>query len=177
MANTGDLMHRLAMILLVGGALLLQGCGFHLRGKVELSPALSNVYVDGPDLEMVTDMKDALAFNGVQIAQSAESASAVIRLNSEYERVVRTTDSRGLATGYVLRYRVRFQVVDAEGEELHKSAPIRMSRDFNFDATQVLQKEGEEEFLKEDMRKQIIQNIMRQLASIAALHGAVPVRA
>ncbi len=159
-------MRKLALLMTLSAALFAAGCGFHLRGKVELSPELMNVYVEGSDPELVNDLKDSLDFSGATVVSSPASATSAVVLESRYERVVRTLDSRGLATGYVLRYDARFRVISSEGERLHESGVITLKRNFDFDATQVLQKESEEEFLREDMREQLIQQVMRQLSAI-----------
>jgi LPS-assembly lipoprotein len=150
----------------MSAALLLQGCGFHLKGKVELSPTLQNVYVEGRDPAMVADLRRSLEFSGAQVASSAEAASSALLVDSRYQREVRTLDSRGLATGYTLRYEARFAVVTPSGEEIFRSSLISVRRNFDFDADQVLQKETEEEFLQDDMREKIVQRIMRQLSTI-----------
>jgi LPS-assembly lipoprotein len=159
-------MRKLALLLILSSVLLVQGCGFKLRGQVDLPPALQSVYVDGPDPVLVDDLKRSLDFSGAQIVSSPEVASAAVLLDSRYERVVRTLDARGVATGYVLRYDARFRVVDASGEQLQQSQVITLRRNFDFSADELLQKEGEEEFLKSDMRSQIVQRVLRQLSSM-----------
>ncbi len=159
-------MRKLALFLILTTAVSLAGCGFHLRGKVELSPAMQRVYVEGPDPQLIDDLKSALDFSGATVVSSAEASSSAVLLDSRYERVVRTLNARGVATGYVLRYDARFRVVSPEGERRYESPVITLKRNFDFDATQVLQKEDEEDFLREDMRKQIVQRIMRQLSAI-----------
>ncbi|GJL81043.1 MAG: LPS-assembly lipoprotein LptE [marine bacterium B5-7] len=159
-------MRKLALLTILSAALLLQGCGFHLRGKVELAPELASVYVDGPDPDLVADLEDALDFSGAEIVSSADVSTSVVLIDSRYERDVRTLDNRGIATGYILRYNARFGVLSPEGEKRFQSDIIRLRRNFDYDATQALQKEVEEEFLKEDMREQIIQRVMRQLSTL-----------
>lgn len=159
-------MRKLALLMTLGAFLMLQGCGFQLRGKVDLSPTLGSVYVEGADPDLVADIKQALDFSGATLVSSAEAAESALLIDSRYERAVRTLDSRGIATGYVLRYDVRFAVMGTEGERRFQSSVISLRRNFDFDSVQVLQMESEEEFLREDMRKQIVQRVMRQLSAI-----------
>ena len=86
----------------------------------------------------------------------------------DFERQVLTIDERGKVTGYRLIYRVAFKVTTATGESLRTSTAISR-RDFNFDPDLVLQKEIEENALREDMVIEITQTIMRQLSTIAAI--------
>ena len=162
----GDYMRKLVLILITSAVLLLQGCGFHLRGKVELPPVLDTVYVEGADPDLVNDLKDSLDFSGAAVVYSASAATSAILVESRYDREVRTLNSRGVATGYLLRYDARFVVVSPEGESRYESRIISIKRNFDFNPEQVLQKEEEEDFLREKMREEIVQRIMRQLSTI-----------
>ncbi|MFT5113712.1 MAG: LPS-assembly lipoprotein [Parasphingorhabdus sp.] len=164
---SGEIMRKLVILALVLAVAMLQGCGFKLRGKVELSPMLSDVYIDASDLDISTDLKKSLRFSGANILSGQSAARSIILVDSRYERVVSALDSRGLATGYVLRYEVRFKVVDSNGEDLYESPIISQRRNFDFNAEQLLEKEGEEDFLKKDMRKELVQQIMRQISAIS----------
>jgi len=150
-------------------ASLLTGCGFHLRGKVIIPPQLSTMYVTGGDAQLVIKIEQALRDNGVTIVRSGDVATAVLKLNRvNSTRTVSTLDARGRATGYVLNYSVRFTVADKEGKTLLKQSAVSLNRDFNFDSTQVLQKEGEQEFLVDDMRDEATQRILSKLGRIAS---------
>lgn len=150
---------------------LLTGCGFHLRGKVTIPPQLSTMYVAGEDAQLVIKIEQALRDNGVTIVKSGDAPTAVLnltRVNST--RTVSTLDDRGKATGYVLNYLVTFTVADKEGKTLLKQSAVILKRDFNFDSTQVLQKEGEEEFLVNDMRNEATRRILSKLGRIVSAH-------
>jgi LPS-assembly lipoprotein len=85
----------------------------------------------------------------------------------KFDRKVRTIDTRGKVTGYVLRYDVSYRVVNKDGKELRNST-LAIQRDYNFDPNQVLQAEEEEDSLKDDMIKELTRRIMRQLVTIAS---------
>lgn len=166
-----------SLLMVVLAVSLLQGCGFHLRGKVDLPAALSVVYVKVkgfPALE--SELKDALRENGVEVMPSpSESSSTVDLFKVLFERQVRTVDTRGKTTGYVLNYTVNFSVEDAGGELLLDRGVVRLRRNFDFDSTQVLQAEEEEAFLREDMEQEIALQILRRLSFIAAAPSRIVV--
>jgi outer membrane lipopolysaccharide assembly protein LptE/RlpB len=83
----------------------------------------------------------------------------------KFTRTVRTINTRGKVTGYILRYDVSYRVVNEAGDELRDST-LALQRDYNFDPNQVLQAEEEEEALREDMIEELTQRIMRQLVTI-----------
>ena len=156
-------MRKLALLVVISAALLLQGCGFHLRGKVVLPEAVENVFVEGSDFDLVADFKDMLDFNGASVHDDAAGAASLMNIESEYKREVRTVDGRGIATAYTLVYRARVTVTGQDDEEIFKSDIIQQRRDFDYTADQALEKEDEEEFLMAEMRREIAQRILTQL--------------
>lgn len=158
------------LTVLVVTALLASGCGFHLRGSIPLSDQLKVIAVEIPDREVKEEMVSALEAGGAEVVADPASARAVLDMYQvDFRRKVRTIDTRGKVTGYILRYDIRYRVVNAEGEEL-RDARMALQRDYNFDPEQILQAEEEEETLREDMVKELAQRIMRQLVTIATLN-------
>lgn len=148
---------------------LVSGCGFHLRGRLPISDALSVIAVDSGDAELRARMVEALETAGASIVVDKDAAKAVLKLHDiSYKRKVRSIDTRGKVNGYTLTYSLKYTVTNKGGKNLRKSVPIRIERDFNFDSDQVLQKESEERVLREDMLDDISQRIIRQLSTIIA---------
>lgn len=167
--RSGRMARMLVAVTLIGlTSAVISGCGFHLRGKVALSKSLTPLAISGGDVELVGVIREALEFSGTPVVDSPQSAAAVLRLRqARVGRTVRTTDTRGLATSYLLRYVVRFDVVNAAGDTLMKETRLRLRRDLDFDSTQILQKEDEQRFLVEDMQREIAQSILRRLSVVA----------
>ncbi|HEC12250.1 MAG TPA: hypothetical protein ENI80_03225 [Acidiferrobacteraceae bacterium] len=145
-----------------------QSCGFHLRGKVQLSSKVSPVYVKSSDASFAGIMQEQLSSSGNAPAGSSDGAATVLRItNIKYNRIVRTVDTRGKVTGYVLNYELNFNVTDKGGNKLLADQRVQKQRDYNFDSTQVLAKESEETYLRQDMEKAAALQIIRQLAAIS----------
>lgn len=160
-------MRRLPIILtivLVAG--VLSSCGFHLRGQVRLADAVSKVYIKSPDPRLAREVEDQLRASGYEPAGAGGASAIVDVLRADYFRNVRSVDARGKATGYRLRYEVDFRVRGAGGKTLLDTQYIRQERDYNFDPTQILAKESEEAYLRDDMVKDVARQILRQLAAI-----------
>lgn len=154
-------------------AALVAGCGFHLRGQLPLPEQLKVIAVSGTDPDFTDQMVKALEASGAEVVDEAAARSVLDLYNVEFSRKVRTIDTRGKVTGYILRYDLSYRVVDDEGQEL-RDTTMAMQRDYNFEPEQVLQAEEEEESLREDMVEKLIQRIMRQLVTIAALEIKIP---
>lgn len=174
---TSKLPTRLSTTLLavsvIAAAVALGGCGFHLRGQAPISDKLSPMALAGEDRELLAELREAIDFNGVTLAEQESDANALVELASAvYDRRVRTTDDRGRATSYTLVYEVRVKVIDVAGEELAKPFRVTTRRDLAFNRTQVLQAERRERDLREDMQREISQTIVRRLSKIASVVGA-----
>lgn len=163
-----------ALILILVAASLATGCGFHLRGKLPLPEQLKVISVSSTDREVKEQMIESLEASGAQVVDQAEARSMLDMYAVNFARKVRTIDTRGKVTGYVLRYDVSYRVTNAEGDVLRETT-LALQRDYNFDPEQVLQAEEEEESLRENMVEELTQRIMRQLVTISALTIEVPV--
>ncbi len=162
-----------ALIMSVAAAALVAGCGFHLRGQLPLPEQLQVIAVTGTDRDFMDEMVDALTASGAEVVDEG-AATAILELyNVEFNRNVRTIDTRGKVTGYNLRYDVSYRVIDEEGQEL-RDTTLSLRRDYNFEPEQVLQAEEEEESLRENMVEELTRRIMRQLVTIAGLSIEIP---
>ena len=161
---------RQRLILIVTAAFLIagiSGCGFALRGNVNLPDTLDSVLVTGSDREMAGLLEDSLESSGASIVDSEDDASAVLDLiESKFTRDVRTTDSNGRATAYTLRYKVNYDVRKSNGEEIQTNQSISQSRVLQYDPLQELQSEEEAEFLREEMQEEVVLQILRRLSRI-----------
>ncbi|MCG6872266.1 MAG: LPS assembly lipoprotein LptE [Gammaproteobacteria bacterium] len=145
----------------------LAGCGFQLRGKVDLPQSVSRVNIQGGEPELRQRVEELLRFSGGELVSSAREATAVLRLrDTDYRREVSTVDSRGKATGYNLIYAVSFDLTSRTGSKLLNSQRVQSRRDYRFDSGQVLQGESEERILREDLEKDIAQQIVRRLSTV-----------
>jgi len=161
-----------SLILVLVAAALASGCGFHLRGSIPLPEQLKLIAVTGQNAELRDEMVNALEAAEAEVVADPAAARAVLDLYEvNFERTVRTIDSRGKVTGYNIRYDIRYRVVNEDGEELRDSR-LAIKRDYNFDPNQVLQAEEEEESLREDMRSELSQRIMRQLVTLSGTSGS-----
>ena len=145
--------------------LALASCGFHMRGEARLSPALARVKVDPVDVNspLKRDLEAALTRSGVVLA----SDGAVVKLPTMQLVTEPLTVGR---TARVKEYRVRFKVelviLDANGKELLVKTPIELTRDYSFDETQALGAQAEEELLKKELERDMVQQVLRRLETV-----------
>jgi len=142
---------------------LLSACGFHLRGDVELPPALQETYLDSknPYTGMARALRVELEAAGGRIVESSEHAAAVLHIVREIsENRILSVGSTGKASEYELFNEVVFSLSDAEGKVLIKPQTLRMTRDLVFDETELLGKISEAEGIHRQMRRNMARQII-----------------
>ena len=154
------------LILLLLCLTLLSSCGFKLRGNFEMSAALSEISVESDDRLLKEELTTRLEKSGSTGVASKAGTPTLSVLTSDYERIVRTTDSDGLATGYDFTYTINYLVNDGNGGILQPQAKVVQRRTLQYDPAEQLQAKQEEEFLVEQMREEIVLQVMRKLSTI-----------
>ena len=157
--------------------LLMAGCGFHLRGEMMLSPILNAPYINAANVEFKEDLTKILNSSGIKAVNDPDISSAIIDIVSvKFDRQVLSINSRGQATGYILTYQVFCRFVDRTGRVLASSVRLKLSRTLEYQSTQLLQKKQEEAALRELMREDLVQQILRRLNSVSQVpHGSLKI--
>ena len=153
--------------------LLLSGCGFQLRGasSVSLPPELQRLRVtmDGGGYPpLLVEMRNALlALGHVRLTDEVSTGLPVLQLHGESSaQQVLAIDSSGRISAYLLNYRVDFSLVGADGKVLLPSQPVKLQREITFDRLNVIATEKQSEFLQNEMRRDVVQQILRRLARL-----------
>ena len=148
---------------------LLTACGFQLRKAPDLpfKTLYTNIAETSPfgqllrrnlksigNLEIITDVRDI------------ERADVVLDMIQELQdKVILSRTSTGTVREFTLRLRVRFKLRSRNGDELIPDSEIVQEREISFNETSALSKESEEQLLYRDMRSDLVQQLIRRLAS------------
>ncbi len=151
--------------------MLLQGCGFALRGAPNY--VFDTVAVTPERSGGVAAELARLLGNRVRPAVTPEGSTppdAIVQVLSESrQKVVMGLTAAGLVREFELRLVVRFSVRTPKGTVLIEPAEIRLERNVSFNEATVLSKETEEVMLNRDMQTDAVQQIVRRLAAIKSL--------
>lgn len=148
----------------------LASCGFHLRGTegadLPLQLKVLRVTMGGSYPVLQVELRNALhTQGGVQLVDDATAAVPVLRLSDEvFENHVLAINVAGTVSDYLLNYRVSFTVTGADGKVLVPTEIVRLQREYTFDRLNVLAKEKETDFLRLEMQRDAVQQILRRLA-------------
>jgi LPS-assembly lipoprotein len=154
---------RLLLAMWLG--LLLAGCGFHLRGQAKLPFETLYLQAANEYSPLAQELRNGLQANGVRLTKRVEEASVVLQLVSEHpERKVLTLGSGGRVLEYQLSYHASLRLYDQQQNDWLPVQEIVIRRDFPWDDTQILAKQQEEILLNENMRNDMVQQIIRRLS-------------
>jgi LPS-assembly lipoprotein len=163
-------LHRIPSALLVAGALLLTGCGFHLRKEAELPAGMQRVHVEiaDPSSALARDLSKALSRSGATVVAEAGEGVAELKIGANtLSTDVLSVGGTARANEYALRLHVEFEVTDAAGTAILPKQTIELSREFTFDATQALGVAAETDLLGKELERDMVQTILRRLEALA----------
>ena len=162
---------RSALVFLL---IALAGCGFRLRGTADLP--FQTLFVPNSDSGIALDLKRNLqAGSQSKVVDDAKQAEAILVFSEEIrEKNILSLTAQGRVREFQLRYRVGFRVHDGKGADFVPQNTILLTRDITFNDTDVLAKEAEEQLLFRDMQSDMVQQIMRRLASSRKPVAKVP---
>lgn len=166
----------------LGAALagLITGCGWQLRGHLALPEGTDSIFVSAEDSHgsLVGELKKLLSANQVTAAISSKEAqySIFIEREDEKKRTV-AVGSNTLAAEYELTLEVDYRIESADGEKLIPKATAQVARTYAYNRDDVVAKDEEEKLIKEEMRRNVVQQIIRRLRYAVSSSAASPVAA
>jgi len=145
--------------------LLLAACGFQLRGTASLP--FETIYLLNATSGIALDLKRNIrSGTSTRVLDDAKGAEALLQFSEESrQKEILSLTAAGRVSEYRLIYRVRFRVSDAKGGDFLPPSTVTLTRDMTYDDAQVLAKEAEEQLLFRDMQSDMVQQIMRRIAT------------
>lgn len=152
------------LFILLLTTLLLNACGFHLRGQMAMP--FDTLYLDAanPNTSLIGELRRNLEINRVKLVGSADQAAVVLNIVFEIpDKQVLSLGGDGRVNEFILRYRVSLRAYDPQRDWI-PAEEISLRRDYSYDDAKVLAKEAEESMLFQSMRSDMVQQIMRRLS-------------
>lgn len=145
------------------------GCGFHFRGTGSVELQVAKVFVESQAADqIIAEVKRQLDYSGVALTSEPGTADAIVRLGNERsDRRVLSVDPRtGKVREFELGYAVDLNVTHWDGRSLIGPDTVTLLRDYVFDETAAISEFEEENLLREEMRKDAAEAILRRLQSV-----------
>lgn len=149
-------------------ALIITGCGFHLRGDIELPALYERVQVvDKGYSDVGRSLSKALLNVGSKIVSSPDAATAVVTVLSRGTQRRALNVSGNRIREYELQLDITFVVQNHEGIQLSGPQTVSVMRNYQNDPTKVLGKDNEENIIRQEMMRPAIIQVLRRMKAIA----------
>lgn len=160
---------RRALLLATALPLLAGGCGFALRqaprfGFRSIYLALPAGSALGTELHRQLQGADITVFTDA--AQRAQADVVLESAGEQRERAVVSLTATGEVREFQLRLRFAFRVLTPTGRELLPRAEILRQIDQSYAESAALSKEQEAQMLYRDMQGDVVQQVVRRLATV-----------
>src|SRR3954454_20593265 len=145
-------------------ALVVAGCGFHLRGEANYT--FQTIFVNGAGAPtLAAELRRALAATGnAQIAADAKAAQVILDIPVvAHDKEVLTLSGAGSVREYLLIKRVQFRLHDADGNDWLPPGEIALRRTYSFSESEVLARDTQEQRLLKEMQTDAVQQLVRRL--------------
>lgn len=145
------------------------GCGFHLRGKIELPDSLSSIYIDGglPNSPMREILRQKLFSSGVNVySQKSDAKAYLIISKDETIRKEVSWNSAGQPNEYELNYHLTYTLENDQKQVLVAKQSLKQQSTYQHDPNQILVKEEEERRLKKKMVQAAVNQMLRRINTL-----------
>ncbi len=160
---------RAACILALTTAVLLSACGYQLRGSYgQAGLPFNTIYLGVPETSPLgIELRRYIRASGeTTVVNDPKAAQAIVEVLAESREKATLLNTQGRPREHTLYYKLRFRVKDSKDKELLPATEITLKREISFNEAQAIAKEKEEEMLYRDMQSDLVQQILRRLASL-----------
>ena len=152
--------------------LLLTGCGYHLRGAVDLPSSLKNVYLEGGSPQLREQFKKALRSTSAKLVSAPAEGGLTVRiLDEDSQTRSLSLSSSGKSNEFELGLRVDYDLLGAGNEPLLERQPIELRRSFYYDQQVVMATDSEENTIRTELYQQVVTAIINRARMALAASG------
>lgn len=146
--------------------LTLAACGFQLRGSYNMPALVQHLGIVTPSGSTLgRELELALQTTGVDTT-GGDLKLVVVR--EQLNKQMATVDSRAKAAEYTLVYEVEYQLRHASGRPAEAVRNLLLRRSYQYDTTSIVGKSTEEDMLIQELHRDAVQQIVRQLSTTRA---------
>lgn len=147
--------------------ILISGCGFHLRGQMDIPTWLDQVAIinQGAHYEMDRLIKEQLQANHIKVCMDPALAKYWLILESDsYNQQITSISSSTTPRQYQLLYTVLFKLKQVRGDDIIPSGKVIVTRQITLNSDRILGSDSEEALIQKEMRQSAATNILTQLS-------------
>ncbi len=147
-------------------AILLSGCGFHLRGYAPLPAQLHVLHLqtDEPYSPLSKRLQKILQSMGIILVPCAQQAPVTLQiLASNFIQMITSVGSSGQITTYILTQTIVYQLTDCSNKVIYGPQTVSTTRTYSIAANQILGDTAALNSLKNEMQRDVIYQILNHL--------------
>lgn len=147
--------------------LLLSGCGFHLRGMIEIPRWFTNVAIISQNAprDLTTQLKEQLQAYHVNVSAYPDLANYwLIIENDNFQQQITSVSSSTTPRQYQLIYTVLFKLQARDGKEIIPSDQVVVTRQITINGDRILGSDEEEAITKNEMIRDAVTQILNRLS-------------
>jgi LPS-assembly lipoprotein len=145
---------------------LLGGCGWHLRGHIQLPESLATAYISTEDeyTDFYRELKSALMDAGASMSPRQADAGAVVRIRKEaVGQRVAAVSARNTPEEFQVYYAVDYSL-DVRGAEVLPPQHVELTANYSYDTAVVLAKQREQRSIQQSLARELANQVLRRLA-------------
>lgn len=146
---------------------LVSACGFHLRGEAEIPEQMgvTQIVATDPYSPFVRRLTILLEQSGASVVDVPPSTAVLEIPVNEVRKEILSIGDTARVREFRIVHKVRFRLVDVNGEVLVPDQELERSRVFSFNEQDILAATREEEFLREELADTLSRLVLRQLGT------------
>lgn len=149
--------------------ILLNACGYHLRGSVELPEQFRKVFLADASVPLLEHFSRLLKSSSAEMVNSADQAGIVVKvLKERLDRRVLSLSNTGKANEFELYYSLDFEITDPAGKVMMDRQTIDINREYFNDQEAILAKNNEEMIIVDEMYQQAVRSIIERARAYVA---------
>jgi LPS-assembly lipoprotein len=153
-------------MLVLGLALMIVACGYHLRGAIELPEQMRKIYLKNASNSLQQQFTKTLKTSSVDVVKQINQAGLVVAVfNEKMDRRVLSLSSTGKASEFELNYSLDYELQDATGAVLKKVQSIEITREYYNDQEAIIAKTNEEVIIQQELYQQAVKTIVNTARS------------
>lgn len=154
---------------LVWALLLLTGCGFHLRGMIDMPKWLNNVtiVVQNAHRDLEPFLNEQLKAYHINVCPEPATAEYWLVIEQDnFRQQISSISSSTTPRQYQLIYTVHFKLQQAKGKEIRPSSQVVVTRQITLNSNRILGSTNEEDQSKTEMQRDAAMQIIDQLGRV-----------
>ncbi len=144
---------------------MIVGCGFQLRGKVDVPQHLQRLHVQVGDRDFRTQLERQLALMGIETNAAARYRLHVLRKDQKTD--ISSFGGSDRSSEYKLTTKVRYQLETQDGMPLFGPYELQQARRYMRDPNNYSSSKSEEAQLYRELDQEIIADMIRRISAIS----------